>query len=119
MSSRKNAPGYVKWPPFDQELYDLNVAREAARIPNDHVTVLRAISNGYDCPRVWEIAKDAHLPLDHTRSCLRNLREQGMASLTTFIKEDYQGYFGCGYIQTNFGRAVLRKLKLEVPDEYW
>jgi len=101
----------MNWPPTPFELEEAEIQAHIWEIPPDHAAVLLAVRHPTWHPYVNEIATDAGLSYDITRSCLRNLKYKQLVRLVTMTREDYLGYYGCCYDVTSMGRVVADRLE--------
>lgn len=101
----------MPWPPTPYEQEEAEIQAHISEIPDDHAAVLLAVHHPTLYPNVNEIATDAGLPYDITRSCLRNLKYKQLVRLVTMTREDYYGYYGCCYDVTSIGRVVADRLE--------
>ena len=101
----------MNWPPTPFEREEAEIQAHIWEIPDDRATVLLAVRHPSFHPYVNEIAQDARLSYDITRSCLRNLKYKQLVRLVTMTREDYDGYYGSMYDVTSMGRVVADRLE--------
>lgn len=80
-----------------------------AGMDDDHIAVLRSLTDGEVVYPATHIAEQAGLPLDRTRRILRNLRTAGLAQHGPLFNDGM--LVGSGTFLTFAGENVLREME--------